>query len=97
MLQTPGAWGYEGETHVESHNHDCNQYNSQCLHVPPNDPKQSHGHWRLAVKKERQAMNTLVCSLVFASDVWVAPSAAAFIVILSIVALLKYRMGNKGW
>ena len=34
-------------------------------------------------------MTTALCSVVLASDVWVAPSAAGFIVILFIFALLS--------
>lgn len=36
-------------------------------------------------------MNALLCSLVLASDVYVAPSGAAFIVILTVLALLRGR------
>jgi len=47
-------------------------------------------------QNEREIMHLLLFVPVLATDGWVAPSAATFIVILSVLAILSSFKGSRG-
>jgi hypothetical protein len=49
------------------------------------------GRRPLAAKNERQTMHLILFTPILATDDWVAPSAAAFLVIISVVALCSRK------
>jgi hypothetical protein len=85
------VWQFAGASGgIDRPSADCRKNLCQSLdfqyasRYPENDGK------RIAIKNERQTMHLLFLP-VLADDTWVAPSGAAFIVILTVLAALRGR------